>query len=59
MPYGISKKVGGDTQAVDSKMERCVSDVIKTGKDKVTAIKICKSSITNSMIQNKLEKRMK
>lgn len=36
---------GGTTKSEDAKIERCVSSVMKTGKDKVTAIKICKSSI--------------
>lgn len=36
---------GGTTKSEDAKIERCVNEVIKTGKDKVTAIKICKASI--------------
>lgn len=44
MPYGVSKKQGGDTPANDAKMERCVSDVMRQGHSKVSAIKICKNS---------------
>jgi hypothetical protein len=48
MPYGIAKKAGGDSKANDAKMERCVSDLTKQGKPKLTAILICKSSIQKS-----------
>jgi len=58
MPYGLSKKAGGDNPSNDSKMEKCVKDVMSQGKDKITAIKICKSSITNSMMSSKLKKRL-
>lgn len=39
MPYG------GTTPAQDARIERCVRDVMATGKDKVSAIRICKASI--------------
>ena len=46
MPYGLSKKIGGDTPANDAKMERCVQKVMARGKvTKLSAILICKSSI--------------
>lgn len=45
MPYGFPKKLGGDSPSNDAKMEACVARVMATGKDKVTAIKICKVSI--------------
>jgi hypothetical protein len=45
MPYGLSKKTGGDTPARDAKMERCVSDVMGQGHNKLRAILICKASI--------------
>jgi hypothetical protein len=45
MPYGISKKIGGDTPANDARMERCVQDVMRSGKSKLSAILICKASI--------------
>jgi hypothetical protein len=45
MPYGISKKAGGDSAANDAKMERCIARLTSQGKPKLTAILICKSSI--------------
>jgi hypothetical protein len=45
MPYGLSKKIGGDTAANDAKMERCIRDVQAKGHNKLRAILICKSSI--------------
>lgn len=49
MPYGISKKVGGDSAATDAKMERCVQQVMAQGHSKLRAILICKSSIQKSL----------
>ena len=43
MPYGIGKKYGGDSPKNDAKMEKQVSAIQKTGKDKVSAIKIAKA----------------
>lgn len=45
MPYGLSKKIGGDTAANDARMERCIQDVMRQGKSKLSAILICKASI--------------
>jgi hypothetical protein len=46
MPYGLSKKIGGDTSANDAKMERCIKDVMAGGQhNKLRAILICKASI--------------
>lgn len=45
MPYGLAKSAGGDSAANDARMERCVSELVKSGKPKLTAILICKSSI--------------
>ena len=47
MPYGVSKKHGGDTPENDAKMERCVEHVMDAGKikDKAVAIAICKHSM--------------
>lgn len=46
MPYGVRKDKGGDSQANDQKMERCVQAVMqKQGVDKVSAIRICKQSL--------------
>lgn len=43
MPYGIAKKYGGDSPANDAKMEKQVNAIQRTGKSKVSAIKIAKS----------------
>jgi len=48
LPYGLSKKSGGDSPANDAAMERCIADVMKTGKSKLSAILICKTSIQKS-----------
>ncbi len=46
MPYGIDKKQGGDSPENDSWMEGCVKKVMnKDGKDKSSAIAICKSQL--------------
>lgn len=49
MPYGIAKKVGGDTAATDARMQRCVTDVMAKGYKKENAIRICKTSIQVSL----------
>ena len=43
MPYGLPKEI--DTPEMNAKMERCVSDIQKKGKDKESAIKICKAQM--------------
>lgn len=45
MPYGLSKKIGGDNATNDAKMERCVTKVMAEGHTKLSAILICKASI--------------
>lgn len=45
MPYGIPKEKGGDSLENTAKMESCVSQVMKKGHDKDSAIAICKSSL--------------
>lgn len=45
MPYSMSKASGGDSPTNDAKMERCVTQVMKDGHDKVSAIRICKAAI--------------
>jgi len=45
MPYGLSKKIGGDTAANDAKMEDCIKAVMAKGTPKLNAILICKASI--------------
>lgn len=57
MPYGMSKKIGGDTPAIDAVMERCVSDVMGQGHSKQSAIRICKVSITVSRTKKQKGKR--
>lgn len=47
MPYGTG------SPKIDKKVEDCVASVMKSGKDKVSAIKICKSSI---MKEEKMDK---
>jgi hypothetical protein len=44
-PYGIPKEHGGDSPENVAKMEKCVRDVMKQGKDKESAIRICKNSV--------------
>lgn len=53
MPYGLAKSVGGDTAALDSKMEDCVSRLQAKGYSKVSAIKICKVSIQRKAAKSK------
>ena len=48
MPYGMSKKSGGDSPSNDAKMERCIADLQAKGKSKLSAILICKTSIQRS-----------
>lgn len=43
MPYGMPKDI--DSDETNSKMERCVAQVMKSGKNKTSAIKICKASM--------------
>ena len=45
MPYGVDKDIGGDSPTNVKFMERCVSSVMKTGKDKSAAVAICKASL--------------
>lgn len=39
MPYG------GTTPAQDVRIERCVQELMAKGRDKVSAIRICKSAV--------------
>ncbi len=54
MPYGPVKKGIKETPAQTKMMEACVKGVMKEGKDKSTAIAICKISLRKAM-----EKRTK
>lgn len=55
MPYGVSKKAGGDTSANDKRMEDCIQAVMSKGRitDKVSAIRICKSQLFPKGISNR------
>jgi hypothetical protein len=53
LPYGIAKKLGGDTPAVDAKMDRCVQQVMAKGLKKENAIRVCKSTIQISLSKKK------
>ena len=53
MPYGLSKKIGGDNAANDAKMERCVTKVMAEGHTKLSAILICKASIQGTTKGNR------
>lgn len=43
MPYGISKKMGGDNKRNDRKMEKQVAGIMRSGVSKKSAIKIAKA----------------
>lgn len=43
MPYGLPKKLGGDTAASTAWMERCISDVQAKGRSRLSSILICKA----------------
>jgi hypothetical protein len=45
MPYGVEKDLGGDNKKNDKWMENCVQKVMKSGKDKGSAVAICKSTM--------------
>jgi len=48
MPYGVDKDIGGDSKENTQWMEKCVKKVMNTGKDKSSAIAICKSTLKKS-----------
>lgn len=54
MPYGMPKDEGGDSKKNDKWMEGCVKKVMAQGKDKSTAVAICKSTF---MKMHKNEKK--
>jgi hypothetical protein len=45
MPYGVDKEQGGDSKENDKWMERCVQRVMAGGKDKGSAVAICKTTL--------------
>jgi len=48
VPYNLARDIGGDTKRLDDLMDRCVRDVMASGKSKISAIAICKASIQKS-----------
>jgi hypothetical protein len=53
MPYGVAKKLGGDSAKNDAYMERCVAAVQKQGHSKVSAIRICKAGMRRKRSKGK------
>lgn len=49
MPYGFSKRLGGDSPENDAAMEERVSAIQRSGKGKVSAIKIAKASLAKQL----------
>jgi c-di-AMP phosphodiesterase-like protein len=47
-PYGVDKDLGGDNEENVSWMENCVRKVMKQGKDKSSAVAICKATLKRS-----------
>jgi len=45
MPYNVDKELGGDNKKNDKFMESCVKKVMAGGKDKGSAVAICKSTM--------------
>lgn len=48
MPYGVDEDLGGDSKENVAWMEECVKKVMKQGKDKSSAIAICKATLKRS-----------
>jgi hypothetical protein len=44
MPYGMPMDMGGDNKENDKWMENCVQKVMTGGKDKQSAVMICKAT---------------
>lgn len=55
MPYGVDKKIGGDNPSNTGFMEKCVAKVMEGGKDKSSAIAICKAQLKKNKEKNKSE----
>lgn len=45
MPYGVDKEMGGDSPENVGWMEKCVKSVMEGGKEKSSAIAICKAQL--------------
>lgn len=52
MPYGVDKDLGGDNEKNDKWMEKCVDSVMKSGKDKSSAVAICKAQMKKKHEKN-------
>ena len=44
MPFGMDKDLGGESKENDTWMEKCVDRLMKQGKEKGSAIAICKTT---------------
>jgi hypothetical protein len=53
MPYGVDKKLGGDSPENVKWMENCVAAVVQTGKSKQSAIAICKTQLAKKKSKKK------
>jgi len=60
MPYGLPKSIPASTRyRLDKKIERCVKELMKRGYSKVSAIRICKSSVLKGYRKRKKRKEKK
>jgi len=55
----MPKQMGADSPASGDKLEPCVADVMKSGQDKVSAIKICKDQMMKSFAGKLADARRK
>lgn len=56
MPYGIAKKLGGDSPKNVRWMEDCVAALRKKGHDTVSAVRICKKMHERMKVGEKNER---
>lgn len=49
MPYGFSKRLGGDSPENDAILERRVAGIQRSGQPKVNAIRISKASLAKQL----------
>lgn len=45
MPYGLPKRIGGDSKKNDATMKKRVDAIMRSGHSKVSAIKIAKAQM--------------
>src|SRR5512146_728504 len=55
MPFGVDKDLGGDNQKNDAWMEKCVQKVMAGGKDKGSAIAICKAQMQKNKAKSNFD----